>query len=211
MNQPANTGPGQAAQTAQQEAAKTADQARQAAGEAVSTAGEQARTVVDQAKAQAGGVARDLRGRVVEQADTQTRRGAGTVRQWADQLSALADKAEEDSPAKNAVAQAAERGRRAADYLDRRGAEGLVSDVQDFARRRPGLFLGGALLAGFATARLAKAGKAAGDGSPGSTPGTERAPAPEDRMRAGPPREIPDYAYEPTAPTPAPSTPSPEL
>ncbi|PZG97155.1 hypothetical protein C1I97_25575 [Streptomyces sp. NTH33] len=150
MNQPASTGPGQASQTAQQEAAKTADQARQAAGEVVSTAGEQVKTVVDQAKAQAGGVARDLRGRVVEQADTQTRRGAGTVRQWADQLPALADRAEEDSPAKNVVAQVAERGRRAADYLDRRGAEGLVSDVQDFSRRRPGRRLAGRLRHGLA-------------------------------------------------------------
>ncbi|MGR6968135.1 hypothetical protein ACU639_00670 [Streptomyces cynarae] len=209
MNQPANTGPAGAVQTAEQEAAKTADQARQAAGEVVSTAGEQARTVVDQAKAQAGGMARDLRGRVVEQADTQTRRGAGAVRQWADELSALADRAEEDSPTKNVVAQAAERGRRAADYLDRRGAEGLVSDVQDFARRRPGLFLGGALLAGFTAGRLAKAGKAAGDTSPGSTPGTQRASGPD--VGAGSPREIPDYPYEPTATNPTPSTPHPEL
>ncbi|WP_146608288.1 hypothetical protein [Streptomyces sp. NTH33] len=52
------------------------------------------------------------------------------------------------------------------------------------------------MLAGFATAWLAKAGKAAGDGSPGSSPGTERAPAPDDRMRPGPPRETPDYPYD---------------
>ncbi|MFJ8361944.1 hypothetical protein [Streptomyces sp. NPDC093984] len=199
------------AQTAQQEATETAGQVREAAGEVVSTAGEQAKAVAAQAKEQAGGMARDLRGRVVEQAETQTRRGAGAVRQWADELSALADRAEEDSPAKNVVAQAAERGRRAADYLDRRGAEGLVSDVQDFARRRPGVFLGGALLAGFAAGRLAKAGRAAaGDGAGSrSTAGTRPASVPDAPTKAS--REIPDYPYEPTQLSPASSPPSPEL
>lgn len=57
--------------------------------------------------------------------------------------------------------QAANRGRRAADYLEERGVDGLVGDLQGFARRRPGAFLGGAVLAGLVAGRLMKAGKAA--------------------------------------------------
>lgn len=154
----------QAGQTAKQEASATAGQARQGASEVAATAAEQAGNVAGEVRAQAGAVAGDLRARIAEEADNQARRGAEVVRRWADDLSGLGDGAP-DSPAKGLVAQAADRGHRAADYLDSRGVGGLVGDLEDFARRRPGAFLGGAVLAGFAVGRLAKAGgKAAGAG-----------------------------------------------
>jgi hypothetical protein len=43
-----------------------------------------------------------------------------------------------------------------ADYLDRHGPEGVLREVQDFARRRPGAFLATALAAGFVVGRLGK-------------------------------------------------------
>ncbi|MFG2028610.1 hypothetical protein [Streptomyces sp. NPDC048825] len=148
----------QAGQTAKQEASATADRARQAAGEVAGTVTEQAKAVTGEAREQAGAAARELRGRVTEQAESQTQRGAEVLRQWADDLSGLADEADGESPAKTLVAQVADRGHRAADYLDKQGAEGLVQDLQDFARRRPGAFLGAAALAGLVVGRLAKAG-----------------------------------------------------
>ncbi|MFD5338261.1 hypothetical protein [Streptomyces hawaiiensis] len=164
----------QAGQTAKQEASATAGQAREGAGEVVGTATDQVRAVTGEARAQAGAMAGDLRTRVTEEAESQARRGAQVMRQWADDLSGLADGADTDSPAKSLVTQAADRGHRAADYLDTRGVGGLVGDLQDFARRRPGAFLGGAVLAGFAVGRLAKAGgKADGSGSnPSAQPRT---------------------------------------
>ncbi|MBV9026104.1 MAG: hypothetical protein JO362_20475 [Streptomycetaceae bacterium] len=173
MSEMANVSAGrvqQAGQTAGQEASVTAGRAKQAAGEVVGTAAEQVKAVTGQAREQAGAVAGDLRERVTEQVESQARRGAGALRQWADDLAGLVDNAGGDSPAKKLVAQAAERGHRAADYLDRQGAEGLVQDMQGFARRRPGVFLGGAVLAGFAVGRLAKAGSKAG-GRAGSKAG----------------------------------------
>jgi hypothetical protein len=170
MTEMANVSAGrvqQAGQTAKQEASATAGQAKQAAGEVAGTAAEQVKAVTSEAREQAGAVVGELRGRVTEEADSQTRRGAQVLREWADDLAGLADKANGDSPAKSLVAQAADRGHRAADYLDRQGAEGLVRDVQHFARRRPGAFLGGAVLAGFAVGRLAKAGSRAGGSGPG--------------------------------------------
>ncbi|MGX1274819.1 hypothetical protein [Streptomyces phaeoluteigriseus] len=62
------------------------------------------------------------------------------------------------------MAQVADRGHRAVDYLDKLGAEGLLQDLQGFARRRPGAFLSAAALAGLVVERLAKAGSKA-DGS----------------------------------------------
>jgi hypothetical protein len=159
----------QAGQTAKQEASATAGQARQGASEVVGTAAEQVRAVTGEARAQAGAMAGDLRSRVAEEAESQARRGAQVMREWADDLSGLAKSADKDSPAKSLVAQAADRGHRAADYLDSRGVGGVAGDLQDFARRRPGAFLGGAVLAGFAVGRLAKVGSKA-DGSGASAP-----------------------------------------
>jgi hypothetical protein len=157
----------QAGQTAKQEASATADRARQAAGEVAGTVTDQAKAVTGEAREQAGAAARELRGRVTEQAESQTKRGAETLRQWADDLSGLADKADGDSFAKTLVAQVADRGHRAADYLDKQGAEGLAQDLQGFARRRPGTFLGTAALAGLVVGRLAKAGSKADGARPG--------------------------------------------
>ncbi|MZF88166.1 hypothetical protein [Streptomyces sp. SID5643] len=167
MSEMANESTGgaqQAGQTAKQEASVTAGRAREGASQVVGTATDQVRAVTGEARAQAGAMAGDLRTRVSEEAESQTRRGARVMRQWADDLSGLADGADADSPARSLVTQAADRGHRAADYLDTRGVGGLVDDLQDFARRRPGAFLGGAVVAGFAVGRLAKAGSKA-DGS----------------------------------------------
>ncbi|MFJ5998868.1 hypothetical protein [Streptomyces sp. NPDC092370] len=193
MSEMANMSTGraqQAGQTAKQEASATAGQAREGASEVVGTAAEQVKAVTGEARAQAGAMAGDLRSRVAEEAESQARRGAQVMRGWADDLSGLAQSAEKDSPVKSLVVQAADRGHRAADYLDARGVGGLAGEVQDFARRRPGAFLGGAVLAGFAVGRLAKAGsKADGSGAAAQPRTSGPQSLPED---AAPP-ELPGY------------------
>jgi hypothetical protein len=84
---------------------------------------------------------------------------ANTMRQWADDLAAMADRAPSDSPARTMVARAAEGGHRAADRLEERGIGGMRDELQGFARERPAAFWGGAALAGFALGRLARAGR----------------------------------------------------
>jgi hypothetical protein len=128
------------------------------------SARQRAGVVAGQAREQSVAMARDLRGHVGEEADRQARRTAGSLREWADELSDLAERAATDSPARTLVTQAAHGGHRAADYLDERGLGGLAADLEGFARRRPAAFLGGAMLAGFAVGRMAKAGRSA-DGS----------------------------------------------
>jgi uncharacterized protein YjbJ (UPF0337 family) len=156
-----------AGQTAKEQASATAGQAREAAGEVAGTALDQAKTVAGEARRQAGSAVGDLRGRVTEEVEGQTRRAAGTVHQWADDLAELARNTPDDSPARNLVSKAADGGHRAADYLDRHGVEGMTEDLKGFARRRPGAFLAGAALAGFAVGRMAKAGTKAQSGQSG--------------------------------------------
>ncbi|MGY0066917.1 hypothetical protein ACWZEH_08795 [Streptomyces sp. QTS137] len=161
MSESVHTGTRDTGEKVRTEASATAGQAKQAAGQVADTAAEQARTVAGEARQQAGSAVHDLRSRAMEEAEGQSRRAAETLRGWAGDLADLADHAENDSAARGFAAQAADRGRRAADYLEEQGAQGLVSDLQSFARRRPGAFLGGALLAGLAVGRLAKASGAA--------------------------------------------------
>ncbi|MFF5160086.1 hypothetical protein ACFY3N_28350 [Streptomyces sp. NPDC000348] len=191
MSESVRTGSGSTGEKVKAETSATAGQARQAAGQVAGTAAEQARTVVGEARQQAGTVIEDLRGRAIDEADGQTKRAAGTLRQWANDFSDLAARAEGDSPARSLAARAGDKGQRAADYLERQGVEGLVADLQGFARRRPGAFLGGALLAGLAVGRLAKVTKtAAGAGGNGQRQVTA-APAAEALPAAPPPGTAP--------------------
>ncbi|GAA2522432.1 MULTISPECIES: hypothetical protein [Streptomyces] len=211
MSESIRTGSGSTGEKVKAETSATAGQARQAATQVAGTAAEQARTVADEARQQAGTVIDDLRSRAMDEAEGQTRRAAETLRQWAGDLSSLAAHAEKDSPARSLAAQAGDKGQRAADYLERQGVQGLVTDLQGFARRRPGAFLGGALLAGLAVGRLAKVAQSASrtDGSgqdqvtaaPGQGALTPpQAPASQALPAAPPPGTAPPAPSAPPAP-----------
>jgi len=143
----------------QSKAKQVAEQGKEAAGQAATdvkdTAKEQAQRVAGEAKTQARNVASDLRSKASEQARTQNDKLVGTIRQTADQLDDMRGD-RQDSPAATVVSRVADGGRQLADYLDRNGPEGVLREVQDFARRRPGAFLATALAAGFVVGRLGK-------------------------------------------------------
>ncbi|WP_344631921.1 hypothetical protein [Streptomyces glaucosporus] len=161
----------QTGQAAKEETRATADRAKEAAGTVAGSAKEQAHTVTGEARRQAMDMAGHLKERAAQEAETQTKKTADTIRQWADELSGMAESARSDSPVKSLAAQAADGGRRAADLLENRGAGGLLEGVETFARRRPGAFLVGAALAGFAVGRMAKAGTKAGHQGPDGADG----------------------------------------
>jgi hypothetical protein len=175
--QPAESKPRQVAE-------QTRAAAGQAAGDVAGTAKEQAKRVGAEARSQARTVASELRGKLDETARTQNGRLVGSIRQTADHLDEMrGDRS--DSPAAAVVSRIADGGRQFADYLDRNGPDGVLREVEDFARRRPGAFLATALAAGFVVGRLGKsiakadpdAGKPAADSftsgyepDPGYTP-----------------------------------------
>ncbi|MEU8661992.1 hypothetical protein [Actinoplanes philippinensis] len=138
---------------------QVAQQTRAAAGDAASdvagTAKEQAQRVGAEARTQARNVASEVRDKLGEQARTQNSRLVGSIRQTADHLDEMRGE-RADSPAAAVVSRVAEGGRQFADYLDRNGPDGVLREVEDFARRRPGAFLATALAAGFVVGRLGK-------------------------------------------------------
>ncbi|GAA0900653.1 hypothetical protein GCM10009558_090840 [Virgisporangium aurantiacum] len=136
-----------------------------AAETAMETAKDEARNVAGTAKEQAGAVVGEARSqvqRIASQAKVQaTDRVRGQHNQLVDRLRGLSDEFAEmgrdgDSPGKALVSDLGRRGQRVADFLADRGPEGVVSELTDFARRRPFAFLAGAVAAGFLVGRLGK-------------------------------------------------------
>jgi len=132
----------------------------------------QASQVVGQAKEQIHTVVGQARTEVQGQLDAKASQAAGGLRTLSEQLNALQQGRPEQagqigtyiSEAQRAVTSFAER-------IDRDGVQGVMNDVTQFARRRPGLFLLGAATVGFAMGRTLRAGMAASqeDGSNGSS------------------------------------------
>jgi len=149
-------GPGSEPASSATGAAKQATEtAKQSAQEIAGTAKEQGRQVAGQIGSQARSVVSDVRTSVAGQARTQNDRLAGSLRQLADDLSNMHG-GDTSSPAGQVVQRLGDTGRRAADYLQDKGPEGLLEDVQDFARRKPGTFLLAAAAAGFVIGRLGR-------------------------------------------------------
>lgn len=141
--------------------------ARVAADEIASTAMGQARSFVGEARSETEHVVGDVRDRLQEEAENQTRKATENLRQWSRDLESMAEHAETDSPVGDVVRQVAGGGRGTADFLDQRGLDGLLDEARDLARRRPVAFLVGAAVAGFALGRVLKVSpSASGQGSP---------------------------------------------
>lgn len=157
---------GTAVAQGQQVAKGAARQARQVAD----TSRQQAAQVAQELSDQAMGLLAETKTQLQDQAQTQIQRLAEALYGLGDQLQALVDGRPQDAPTllsylRNAPVELD----KIADDLESRGAEGLLEDVQTFARRHPGAFLVGAGVAGLAVGRVLR--NAANDA---------RQPAPEE-------------------------------
>jgi hypothetical protein len=112
-----------------------------------STAAEQARAVTSETVDQ-------LREQLVEQTSGQRDRLVSTLQSFGDDLERMAGQAGDGGMAADLARQAASRARALREHVDGREPGQLLDDVRDFARRRPGTFLLGALVAGVAAGRL---------------------------------------------------------
>ena len=140
--------------------------AGQDAWELAGTAREQAHQVKGQLAEQARALFADSRNQLQAEADRQTGRVAQVFFQVGTQAVALAaGRPEQAGALVDYAEQAANWLDTCATAIEERGLEDLSADVVDFARRRPGLFLAGAAVAGVAVGRLIRSGavSAAGD------------------------------------------------
>jgi hypothetical protein len=144
--------------TAQDAAQTVARDVKDEAGQVAGELRQQARTVVD-----------DTRTQLRDKADAQTAGVADGLGRLADELRALADgHPEQAETVRRYLDQAGSAIGDVAGQLRGKDFEGIVRDVQGFARRRPGAFLAASAAVGFLAGRLVRSARE-GDPSPAST------------------------------------------
>ena len=173
------------------------------------TAGEQASLVAQEAAFHARDLAEDAKQQLHRQASSQTEQLGGVLGQLGDRVHALADGRPDDAgPVGGYVDRIADQVDDLADRIQHLGFDGMVDEIQRFARRRPGAFLAGAALAGFAVSRLGRGVQAAQQETrPGGGDDGDRAALPS---AAGTPPLVtapPPTVTDPNVP-PAPTVPS---
>lgn len=170
--------------TAKEEAAALAGSTKEAAKGVVDTAKDEVASVAHETKAQASELFHQARRQFGDQAAAQQQRiaaGLGTV---GDELAAMARNSDSGSSgggsgiAADLVQRASARASGIASWLEGRDPAGLLDDAKAFARRRPLVFIGSALVAGIAAGRLTRAlaseakdaKEDAGSGAPSAAP-----------------------------------------
>ena len=146
-------------ETAKAESAEVAETAKQAGKDVMSEVGEQTSAVARTAKDQFDQLASQTRQEVKAQTEQRSEQLAVRLQTWAGQLRALAEGRVDDAgELRGLMGDAQRRLESYASSLRERGPEGVLQDVRQFARRRPGMFLLAAGVTGFAIGRIVKAG-----------------------------------------------------
>ena len=127
------------------------------AGEVGAAVSDEARNVAQDARDHARQMAFESRESLRSEASNQAARLASTLREIGGQLRSMADTQPGGGVAVDMGRQLADTATRAAHKLETGGVDATLADLKRFARRRPGLFLMGAMGAGFAAGRLLKA------------------------------------------------------
>ncbi|HEU5475911.1 MAG TPA: hypothetical protein VFV67_35245 [Actinophytocola sp.] len=179
------------------EAAEVGKSAAERAGEVSAVVGEQAKQVASETGTQAKNLLEEGANQLRGQASDAQQKLAEGLHGMAEQLRRMSDRSDDSGVASDLVRQATERTEQVASWLKTREPGDLIGEVRSFARRRPGVFLAGAavagLLAGRLTRNIAASAKDSGPDRRETTPSrpagaeqgwrTER-PAPGDTDRA---------------------------
>jgi len=144
-------------ETAKQEAAEVKSTAQAEAGHVLDTAKQEASTVASEAKSQVKQVYAQTRQELTDQAATQQQRVADGLRSIGEELQSMARGSENQGMATDLVRQASSRLTDASSWLSQRDPGSLLDEVKTFARRKPGVFIAGALVAGVLAGRLTRA------------------------------------------------------
>lgn len=175
------TGDGQGSriQVARRGAAEAGQRISQAGGGLAHSVADRGRGIATEAGHQAQNLVGQASAQLREQAGIQQQRAADGLRSLGDQLRAMSDRADRPGIATDLVRQAADRVHQAARWLDQREPGMVLEEVREYARRRPGIFLAGAAVAGVIAGRLtrSKGGVPGGGPQPGTHPDGTRAPA----------------------------------
>ena len=141
--------------TAREATATAADEGKRVGG----VGADEIQNVASEAKDQARNLVNEAIGHASEQTSTQRDRLVGTLQSLSSDLDQMASSSDSSGMASELARQGAERARALSLRLDGRDPSDLLDDVRSFARRRPGMFLLGALAAGVVVGRLVRGAK----------------------------------------------------
>jgi hypothetical protein len=140
---------------AKDQASNVASTAAQAGSQVASTAADQAKQVTQETKRQAQDLVQQGRQQLQHQARTGQQKAGQGLNDIAQQLRLMVQGGETPSgPAADLVAQAGDKVEQLAGWIQDREPGDLVVELRNFARRKPGVFLLGAALAGVVAGRL---------------------------------------------------------
>jgi len=138
-------------------ASEVASEATSAAADATQTVKAEVGSVVSDAADRAGAVLQTSRQELRTQVETKAKDLSSVLDSTASQLASMAKAADDpSSPVATLASTAAEQLRRQGQRLDEGGIDAVLQDARRLARNRPGVFMLGAIGAGFAFGRLAK-------------------------------------------------------
>jgi hypothetical protein len=143
-------------EAAKEEAADVKRHAADAAQNVAQTAKSEAVNVASEVKTNARGLLHQAKSDLTEQAGTQQQKVAEGLRSVAGELHSMANASDQPGVASDLVRQAAERSSAVASWLDGRDPGSLLTEVESFARQRPGTFLLLAAGAGVLAGRLSR-------------------------------------------------------
>lgn len=141
---------------AKDEASNVASTAAQAGSQVASTAADQAKQVTQETKRQAQDLIQQGRSQLQEQARTGQQKAGEGLSGIAQQLRTMVEGGSEtpSGPAADLVRQAGDKLEELASWVQDREPGDLVNEVRAYARRKPGVFLLGAAVAGVVAGRL---------------------------------------------------------
>jgi uncharacterized protein YjbJ (UPF0337 family) len=165
--------------TAKEQASQVGHDAADSAKNVAGTAKEEASKVAGETKKQAQALYEEARTQLHEQAGVQQGRVAEGLRSIGDELNRMAQASDQPGVATDLVSQVASRTSGIASWLDERDPGSLLTEVKNYARRKPGTFIAVSAVAGLVAGRLvrsltseAKDEKEAAASSASSTTGT---------------------------------------
>lgn len=155
---------------AEGQAAQVAQDATESGRRVAGTAAYQGRNVAEEGRRQVQELSRQVGQQVDEQSRMQKDKAASGLRSLADELTGMAVYGH-GGVAAELASNAASKAQDAAGWLDRHEPGQLVDEVRDFARRKPGTFLLGALAVGVVAGRLTRGAVDAARADDDETPG----------------------------------------
>jgi len=135
---------------------QVADTAKAQGAEVFDSVKEHGGEVAEEAKQQARNLAQEAGSQLTEQAKSQQQRAAGGIRSIGEELRGMAQGSTESGTATELVRQASDKLTDLAGWLENREPGAVLQEVREYARRKPGTFLLGAVALGVVAGRATR-------------------------------------------------------